>query len=53
MNYKIIAVEALENYTLLLTFKSGEKKIYDMKPHLDGGVLEALKDDCHFSKSSR
>lgn len=50
MNYKIIAVEALENYTLLLTFKSGEKKIYDMKPHLDGGVFEALKDDCLFRK---
>ena len=50
MNYAVISVEALENYNLLLTFKTGEKKIYDMKPHLDGGIFEELKDKNHFRK---
>ena len=50
MNYAVISVEALENYNLLLTFKTGEKKIYDMKPNLDGGIFEELKDKNHFRK---
>ena len=50
MNYAVISVEALENYNLLLTFKTGEKKIYDMKPHLDGGIFEELKDKNLFRK---
>lgn len=50
MNYAVISVEALENYNLLLTFKTGEKKIYDMKPHLDGGIFEELKDKNLFIK---
>tara|TARA_X000000950_G_C13521923_1_gene499989 strand:- start:140 stop:385 length:246 start_codon:yes stop_codon:yes gene_type:complete len=50
MNYAVISVEALENCNLLLTFKTGEKKIYDMKPHLDGGIFEELKDKNLFRK---
>ena len=50
MNYAVISVEALENYNLLLTFKTGEKKIYDMKPHLDGGIFKELKDKNLFRK---
>ena len=50
MDYAITSVKALENYTLLLTFKTGERKIYDMKPHLDAGVFEALKDEDLFRK---
>ena len=50
MNYAVISVEALENYNLLLTFKTGEKKIYDMKPNLDGGIFEELKDKNLFRK---
>lgn len=44
MHYTVSAVEAIENYQLLLTFKTGEKKRYDMKPHLDKGVFKALQD---------
>lgn len=50
MNYAVISVEAIENCNLLLTFKTGEKKIYDMKPHLDGGIFEELKDKNLFRK---
>lgn len=32
MFYKIIDVEALENYILLITFENGNEKYYDIKP---------------------
>ncbi len=50
MNYTITSVKVLENYNLLLTFKTGERKVYDMKPHLDGGIFEELKDKKFFNK---
>lgn len=37
----IVSVKANEDYTLLLTFDNGEKRIYDLKP-LEG-VFKCLK----------
>jgi len=50
MNYTVIAVKTLNNYSLLLTFKTGEEKVFDMKPHLNGGIFEELKDKNLFEK---
>lgn len=36
---KIVNVEVLENYELLLTFDNNVKKIKDMKSYLDKGVF--------------
>lgn len=47
---KIINVEVLENYELLLTFDNNVKKIKDMKPYLDKGVFTKLKDKDIFNK---
>jgi hypothetical protein len=33
-----------ENYLLLLTFENGENRVFDMKPYLDLGIFEELKD---------
>lgn len=33
-----------ENYLLLLTFENGEKRQFDMKPYLDLGIFQELKD---------
>lgn len=41
---KIINVEPLEDYKLLLTFDDNVKKIKDMKPYLDKGVFKTLCD---------
>lgn len=41
---KIINVEPLEDYKLLLTFDDNVKKIKDMKPYLDKGVFKSLRD---------
>jgi Protein of unknown function (DUF2442) len=33
-----------ENYLLLLTFENGEKRQFDLKPYLDFGIFQELKD---------
>ncbi len=47
---KIVDVEVLENYELLLTFDNNVKKIKDMKPYLEKGVFKKLKDEEIFNK---
>jgi hypothetical protein len=32
-----------DNYLLLLTFENGEKRQFDMKPYLDTGIFQELK----------
>jgi len=36
-------VEVLENYTLLLTFTNGEKRIFDVNPYFNFKPFEELK----------
>ena len=33
-----------DNYLLLLTFENGEKRQFDMKPYLEIGIFQKLKD---------
>ncbi len=47
---KVVDVQVLENYELLLTFDNNVKKIKDMKPYLDKGVFKKLKDKEVFNK---
>ncbi len=37
-------VQPKDNYTLLLTFENGEKRLFDMKPYLDLGIFKELRD---------
>lgn len=48
MYLAVIEVEPLEDYQLLLTFENGEKRIFDMKPYLDKGNFQELKDKNKF-----
>lgn len=41
---RLAAVEACPGYQLLLTFKNGERKRYDMTPLLDLPAYKDLKD---------
>lgn len=41
---KVIGVKTLPNYQLMLTFSTGEKRIYDVKPLLKLPVFQPLKD---------
>ena len=38
-----------ENYHLLLTFENGEKRIFDMKPYLEIGIFQFLKNQKVFN----
>lgn len=43
MRHSIIDVKPQDDYFLLLTFENGEKRQFDMKPYLDLGVFQGLK----------
>ena len=47
---KIVGVEPVDDYKLILEFDNGEKKIKDMKPYLEKGVFSKLKDEEFFKK---
>jgi hypothetical protein len=44
MYFSIKDVKPQDNYLLLLTFENGEKRQFDMKPYLDVGIFQELKD---------
>jgi hypothetical protein len=48
VNPRVTSVEANNDFTLTLTFTNGEIRIFDVKPHLDTGVFEELKDLSYF-----
>jgi hypothetical protein len=44
MKPKVISVEAVENYLLELVFNDGTHRIFDVKPYLEKGDFNELKD---------
>jgi len=44
MYFAIIDVKPQANYLLILTLKNGEKRQFDMKPYLETGIFQELKD---------
>jgi len=44
MYFSVKRVEPQDDFTLIVTFESGERKRFDMKPYLDTGVFKQLKD---------
>lgn len=47
-NPRVISVEPLDGYRLALTFKNGEKGIFDCNEYLEFGVFQELKDERYF-----
>ena len=45
------AVEAREDYTLIITFENGEKRIYDARPLLEKKLFEPLRNPAFFMKA--
>jgi hypothetical protein len=37
------------DYTLLLTFSNGDKRLFDMKPYLDKSIFKELRDIARFN----
>jgi hypothetical protein len=48
MNPRVTAVSVEKNFTLVITFTNGEQKIFDVKPYLEIGVFESLKNAAMF-----
>lgn len=44
MYWRVKEVEPRDDYTLILTFEDGARKLFNMKPHLNRGVFRELKD---------
>ncbi|MDR2472368.1 MAG: DUF2442 domain-containing protein [Tannerella sp.] len=44
MEWEVKSVKPLDDYMLLLTFKTGEERYFDVKPLLNTGVFRTLKD---------
>jgi len=44
-------VEAYPDFTLLITFDNGEKRLFDMKPELEHRVFQRLKNPALFKKA--
>jgi hypothetical protein len=44
MNPRVKNVKPAPNYTLHLWFKNGEEGVFDVKPYLDKGIFNELKD---------
>ena len=44
MYLAIKTVKPIKNYSLLLTFDNGEIRQFDMKPYLNNGIFQELKD---------
>ena len=51
MNPRVKTVTPQKDFTLLVGFTSGEKKVFDVKPYLDKGVFTELKDPQLFMKA--
>ena len=39
----VVAAQAQKNYCLDISFSSGERKIFDMRPYLEKGLFQQLK----------
>ncbi|MBX3293357.1 MAG: DUF2442 domain-containing protein [Acidobacteria bacterium] len=48
MYFSVKQVEPGSDYTLIVTFATGERKRFDMKPFLETGVFRSLKDEDRF-----
>lgn len=51
MFFAVIDVQPFPDYLLRLTFKNGEQKVFDMKPYLDIGIFQELKNEQIFKSA--
>lgn len=47
---KVRSVQAASNYTLYVELSDGRSGVFDVKPYLNKGVFQALKDEDYFKK---
>ncbi|RNC77109.1 DUF2442 domain-containing protein [Piscirickettsiaceae bacterium NZ-RLO2] len=50
INPLIHSVKSQDDFTLVVEFDNNETKTFDIKPYLDKGVFQELKDKTYFRK---
>jgi Protein of unknown function (DUF2442) len=50
MNPRVQAVQATDDYRLILQFTDGQQGVYDCTPLLDFGVFKELRDKQYFKR---
>ena len=48
MHWDVVAVRPLENFCINVELRDGSHGIFDMKPYLDRGVFQQLRDPAYF-----
>ena len=48
---RVTSVEPTDDYSLMLTFQTGEHRLFDMRPYLERGVFQTLKDPQKFKQA--
>ena len=51
MNPDVIEVQPLDDYVLRLVFEGGEVRDFDVKPYLDLGIFQELRDKPYFREA--
>lgn len=51
MNPDVIDVQPLDDYVLRLIFEGGEVRDFDVKPYLDLGIFQELRDKSYFREA--
>jgi len=49
MNPRVKAVKPNSDYTLTIFFANGEVKVFDVKPYLDKGIFQELREQTLFN----
>ena len=49
MNPRVKNVHPSFNHTLIITFDNDEERLFDVKPYLDKGIFQELKDQSFFN----
>lgn len=51
MNPDVIGLQPLNDYILRLIFDGGEIRNFDVKPYLDLGIFQELRDESYFQEA--
>lgn len=51
MNWQVMAVEPTKDYKLILTFRDGQKKLFDFSPMLKSEINKPLRNINYFMKA--
>jgi hypothetical protein len=50
MDWDVVAIKPLDNYCIDVSLRDGSHGIFDMKPYLDLGVFQELRDPEYFNR---